>query len=258
MALDPKYIGIIFGCIAGAIILLILFICLFLCIRKRSREHQERSQQQQQHDVEAGHTNHQNYFNSRSANHSQWGSSIGHLDRQQVGSILSTNTRTSRRDDPGGGFQSDRNVRTVRSKSSVDTGRNRRASRGRQEHIGGRRDQSCPGRQNQRIEVFPGQKKYAEISSDGKTIDLHHLSQQDAFSETVNFLKQKENEYIGSGRSRQDRFLTIITGQGKHSKDKIPVLKPMVEEYLTKTKFWYKPVEDNPGRLKIDLYKSQL
>ncbi|GFR70021.1 41 kDa spicule matrix protein [Elysia marginata] len=144
----------------------------------------------------------------------------------------------------------------ARSKSIEGSGRSRLESK-----VDRSRERSCTGRRSkslhERGRAFHGQRTVAEISSDGKTIDLHQMSRQHAISETQRFLKQKETEYSEGGYRKKDRYTHIVTGQGKHSKDGKPVLKPEVEHFLKKEGFAYSIPANNPGKVTIDLWKSQ-
>ncbi|KAK3757277.1 hypothetical protein RRG08_054494 [Elysia crispata] len=154
-------------------------------------------------------------------------------------------------------------VSSGRSKSEVDTHRSRSGTKGRY-NVNKPRDHSYPaprsksyGPQTRHRRLFRGQKKVAEISLDGKTMDLHHLDLQNAMCETEQFINLKEMEYKNGGLKRKDRYFTIITGQGKHSKNGEPVLKPQVETFLNDKGLVNKIPAKNPGKMQVDLWKSQ-
>ncbi|XP_059155748.1 uncharacterized protein LOC131940867 [Physella acuta] len=51
------------------------------------------------------------------------------------------------------------------------------------------------------------------------------------------FIQQKKQEYIDKNSSHENRFISVVTGRGLHSKDGIPKIKPAVEEYLDQHKY---------------------
>jgi DNA-nicking Smr family endonuclease len=86
--------------------------------------------------------------------------------------------------------------------------------------------------------------KYAEL-------DLHFFRLNEAMTIFKLFLSESIEEYEKSHRSKQKRFIEVITGRGKHSPNGIPVIKPAVESYLIKHQ--YKFTWSNPGKARIDL-----
>ncbi|RUS92219.1 hypothetical protein EGW08_000072, partial [Elysia chlorotica] len=147
---------------------------------------------------------------------------------------------------------------SVRSKSSNPTGRERSEFRSDLPGARGRREQSVPARgTNQRKQLFPDHRFTAKVSADGKTIDLHNMTVEDALSETQKYLKLREKEYHDNGNRRSDRFFNIITGQGNNSKGGKAKIKPEVEKYLNQYNFCYRPARNNPGKLVVDFFKSQ-
>ncbi|CAL1542144.1 unnamed protein product [Lymnaea stagnalis] len=82
----------------------------------------------------------------------------------------------------------------------------------------------------------------------GRKLDLHNLSVNDAMLAFTKFIQEKDFEY---GQRKQDPFIFVITGRGKHSPDGIPKIKPSVQSYLDKNR--YKYTWANPGMVKIDL-----
>lgn len=75
------------------------------------------------------------------------------------------------------------------------------------------------------------------------TLDLHkYTSLHDAMVALKSIIEQTEKEIsLSSAHSNQSVSLNVITGQGIHSTNGIPVLKPAVEEYLRKHYYHYTP-----------------
>ena len=71
------------------------------------------------------------------------------------------------------------------------------------------------------------------------TLDLHkYTSLHDAMIALKSILENTEREYLSS---RKPITINVITGQGLHSVNGIPVLKPAVEEYFKKNFYQYTP-----------------
>ena len=82
------------------------------------------------------------------------------------------------------------------------------------------------------------------------TLDIHFLSELRALAEVEDFLKEREEVYKSSKFNPEKRYVRIITGQGKHSRNG-PVLKPAVEKYLWQKSFKFELI--NPGAIQVDL-----
>ena len=92
---------------------------------------------------------------------------------------------------------------------------------------------------------------YLPVKQYGDTLDLHGFSKQDALAGVKYFLDEKEREYVESGFRRHRGFCYIITGRGRHSSKKQPVLKPAVEDHLRSNDYYFE--WDNPGMVKVHL-----
>ncbi|GFS17002.1 hypothetical protein ElyMa_001486600 [Elysia marginata] len=94
---------------------------------------------------------------------------------------------------------------------------------------------------------------------DGKdTIDLHGLPLKIALDATVDFVTEKREAYIFNSSRHDDRHIALITGQGLHSRDGVPVIRNSVETFLAENGDEYGCVKNNHGRLLVDLQRTML
>ena len=89
------------------------------------------------------------------------------------------------------------------------------------------------------------ERKIEREYSPALTIDLHGHDWVEAMKK-VAFWLASHGKF-----TKQEKILEIICGQGKHSKNKIPKLKPLILQYLDFNKIEYFIPADNPGRIKI-------
>ncbi|KAJ3654497.1 hypothetical protein Zmor_013682 [Zophobas morio] len=83
------------------------------------------------------------------------------------------------------------------------------------------------------------------------TIDLHHLFVREAIQALDNFLDKEitslQDEHL------KTKFLVVITGRGKHSRDGVPKIKLAVMDRLKNRKLKYSEI--NPGSLRVHIFK---
>lgn len=91
-------------------------------------------------------------------------------------------------------------------------------------------------------------KKLERIASKVKDyVDLHKFTKTPALKLVQLSLKQ-----VKIYRPREREF-NIITGQGKHSQDKEPVIKPLVIEWLKHLRIEHEVDPFNPGVLIVEM-----
>uniref|UniRef100_A0A0B7A1B5 Smr domain-containing protein n=1 Tax=Arion vulgaris TaxID=1028688 RepID=A0A0B7A1B5_9EUPU len=86
-----------------------------------------------------------------------------------------------------------------------------------------------------------------------KELDLHKYTLKEAVAVFELFLTVALDDYYETNLT-QDRFINVITGRGKHSKDGIPVIKLNISDYLVKHSYMHS--WPNPGMVRIDLFSK--
>ena len=85
-------------------------------------------------------------------------------------------------------------------------------------------------------------------------VDLHRYTVKNALKKVQETIKRYERKRY----MKHNHQICFIVGQGKHSKNHIPVLKNKVGKWLNNN--GYKPLiyDDNPGRIYINLGQNNL
>lgn len=82
--------------------------------------------------------------------------------------------------------------------------------------------------------------------ADPYSLDLHGLHVDEAIHTLRNFIANKQSE-----RRADVRYISVVTGRGKHSLGGVAKIKPAVLNFLRDNKFRYS--EPQPGLIKVDI-----